>query len=91
MGKSIEKVMTRGVQGLGLSESVTESLFRKAEELLPKSKFLSYEPKGSQVLVSDGDGHMLSTLSVSLPAKIWIIFDDYGDHYVATALLPKEY
>lgn len=91
MGKSIQKVMTSGVQGLGCSESVLERLFRKAEELLPTSKFISFEPKGGQITISNGDGKKLGTLNESLPTKIWIIFDDYGDRYVATMLLPSEY
>lgn len=91
MGKSIQKVMTNGVQGLRLSDLVLERMFRKATELLPSSEFISFEPKDGQVKISNGDGKMLGTLKESLPAKIWIIFDDYGDRYVATMLLPSEY
>jgi len=91
MGKSIQKVMTRGVQGLGLSQQAIESLFRKAEELRGASTFLTFEPKGSSVSIGDGDGKALGTLPVTLPEKVWIIFDDYGDRWVATALLPREY
>lgn len=91
MGKSIQKVMTRGVEALGLSQPVIESLFRKAEELRAHSAFLTFEPKGSTVFVGNGDGKTLGTLPVALPEKIWIIFDDYGDRWVATALLPREY
>ena len=91
MGKSIQKVMTNGVQSLRLSESALERLFSKATELLSKSEFISFEPKGSQLTISNGDGKMLGTLNEVLPTKIWIIFDDYGDRFVATALLPSEY
>jgi len=91
MGKSIQKVITRGVQDLGLSAAIIATLFRKAEELLLKSKFISFEPKGNQVTVGDGNGHVLCTLQAILPAKTWIIFDDYGDRFVATLLLPSEY
>lgn len=91
MGKSIQKVMTRGVQDLGLPASVIGNLYRKAEELLSKSEFISFEPKGDQVVISDGNGKELGTTREQLPTKIWIIFDDYGDRWVATALLPSEY
>lgn len=91
MGKSIQKVMTRGVQELGLSSTVMDSLFRKAGDLLPKATFLSFVPEGNQVKIDDGDGRTLGSLPVTLPTKLWIISDDYVDRYVATALLPSEY
>lgn len=91
MPKSVQKVITRGVKGLGLSQSAIESMFRKAEELRGTSHFLTFEPKGSSVFIGDGDGKTLATLPVMLPEKVWIKFDDYGDCWVATALLPREY
>lgn len=91
MGKAVEKVMTRGVANLHLPQSTIEKLFRKAEELREKSPFLTYDPKGSSVYIGDGDGKTLGTLPIHLPEKVWVIFDDYGDRFVATALLPREY
>ncbi|HEY0828323.1 MAG TPA: hypothetical protein VGE40_09525 [Bacilli bacterium] len=91
MAKSIQKVMTRGVQNLRCSEGVLENMFQKATELLPKSNFISFDPNGGQVNISNGDGVQLGTLNTLLPTKIWVIFDDYGDRFVATALLPSEY
>lgn len=83
--------MTRGVQHLGLSPSTMHQLFSKANELRGKSYFLTFEPHGSNCKISDGNGKPLGTVSVILPVKIWILFDDYGDRFVATALLPEEY
>lgn len=91
MGKSIQKVMTRGVQDLGLLGEVIETLFRKATELLPTTQFISFDPKGNQVSISDGNGKVLGIWKESLPRKLWIKFDDYGDRWVATLLLPSEY
>ncbi|MBW4081294.1 hypothetical protein [Paenibacillus sp. S150] len=91
MAKSIQKVITRGVQQLGISPSILESLFRKAEELLSSSTFLTFEPKGGSVLIGDGNGKSLGALNIVLPQKVWIVFDDYGNRWVATLLLPEEY
>jgi hypothetical protein len=91
MAKSIQKVITRGVERMGLSQPVVESLFRRAEGLMRSSTFLVFEPQNGSVLIEDGNGKKLDTMSASLPRKVWIIFDDYGDRWVATLLLPEEY
>lgn len=91
MGKSIQKVMTRGAEQLGLPRIMTERLFQKAESLLKSSPFLVFDPKNGTIVVEDGNGKKLDTLSGVLPRKVWIIFDDYGDRWVATLLLPEEY
>jgi len=91
MGKPNQKIMTRGVQDLRLSSSVMNLFFRKAESFLPKHDFLVFEPQGTRVIVSDGNGKRLDEIQISLPEKIWVKTDDYGDRQVITALLPREY
>ncbi|MCY9668723.1 hypothetical protein M5X11_28010 [Paenibacillus alginolyticus] len=78
MGKSVQKVMTRGVQNLGLSQTVIETLFKKAEGLLSSTTFLAFGPKGQAISINDGNGKSLGTLPFMLPEKVWIIFDDHG-------------
>ena len=91
MGKPTEKVMTRGVQNLNLPSIVMNLFFRKAESFLPKHDFLVFEPQGDRVVVSDGNGKKLDELQMKLPEKVWVKSDDYGKHWVITALLPREY
>ncbi len=91
MAKSIQKITTRGVESLNLSATVLNTLFSKAVEYKEKSPFISFQPKGSGVEVTNGNGRFLGNQNSFLPEKIWIIFDDYGDRLVATALLPSEY
>lgn len=91
MGKPIQKVITRGVQALGLPIDVLNQFFRKANSFLPKHEFLVFDPKGSQVMIGDGDGKKLDTIQMTLPEKVWVKTDDYGDRLVITALLPREY
>lgn len=91
MEKGMEIVMTNGVKNLGLSQDEINRLFRKAEELRPRSAFLVFDPKGNSVYIGNGDGHILGMLHLFLPEKVWVIFDDYGDRWVATALLPREH
>lgn len=91
MAKSIKKVMTRGTQQLNLPRMMIDRLFQKAESLLKHSTFLVFETKNETITVEDGNGKRLDTVSGALPQKVWIIFDDCGDHWVATLLLPEEY
>lgn len=91
MAKQIRTVMTRGVEGLNLSSHVMRTLFDKAIANKDKSSFISFHPKNGQVEITDGNEKKLDTASLTLPEKIWIIFDDYGDYIAATALLPREY
>ena len=91
MGKPTEKVITRGVQNLNLPPVVMNLFFRKAESFLPKHDFLVFEPQGNRVVVSDGNGKKLDELQMTLPEKVWVKSDDYGDKWVITALLPREY
>lgn len=91
MAKSIQKIITNGVQDLNLSASLLNTLFSKADEYKDKSPFISFHPKGTSVEITDGNGKFLGNQSGFLPQKIWIIFDDHGDRLVATALLPSEY
>ncbi|MFC4767175.1 hypothetical protein [Effusibacillus consociatus] len=91
MAKPVEQVMTQGVKRLQLSPVLLATLFGTAQKHLHLSTFIAFHPKGSQVQATDGNGKTLETLNVALPTKIWIIFDDYGNRWVATALLPDEY
>lgn len=91
MGKPVQKVVTRGVQNLGLSPVVMNLFFWKAESFGPKHEFLVFEPQGNRVVVGNGDGKQLDTLEMMLPEKVWVKTDDYGDRLVITALLPREY
>ncbi|MFC0213858.1 hypothetical protein ACFFK0_15615 [Paenibacillus chartarius] len=91
MGKSVQKVMTRGVQHLNLPPAVVDLFFRKAESFLPKHDFLVFEPRGGRVAIGDGDGKRLDELQMSLPEKVWVKTDDYGHSLVMTALFPREY
>ncbi|TLS48823.1 hypothetical protein FE782_28610 [Paenibacillus antri] len=91
MGKPNQKVVTHGVQALGLPPVVMNLFFRKAESFLPKHEFLVFEPQGNQVVIGDGDGKQLDTMQMTLPEKVWVKTDDYGDRLVITALLPREY
>lgn len=65
--------------------------FRKAESFLPKHDFLVFEPQGNRVVVSDGNGKKLNEMQMTLPEKVWVKSDDYGDKWVITALLSREY
>lgn len=91
MAKSVQQLMTRGVEGLGLSPTIMQTLFSQANKYRDRSPFLCFIQKGNQVEISDGNDKKLGSINVTLPTKIWIIFDDYGDRWVATALLPSEY
>lgn len=91
MGKPKQKVITRGVQNLNLPPVVMNLFFRKAESFLPKHEFLVFSSQGNRVVVSDGNGKKLDELQMTLPEKVWVKTDDYGDQLVITALLPREY
>ncbi|MEB3102867.1 hypothetical protein [Ferviditalea candida] len=91
MGKPIQKVATRGVQNMNLPPAVMNLFFQKAESFLPKHEFLVFEPQGNRIAVSDGDGKRLDEQQMTLPEKVWVKTDDYGDSLVITALLPREY
>lgn len=91
MGKPRQMVVTQGVQRLGIQPLRLQSMFQKAESAYPEQDFLVFDPKGGKVVVSDGDGKRLDELPHTLPEKIWIKTDDYGNRLVVTALLPSEY
>lgn len=91
MGKPIQKVITRGMQQLGLAPAVINLFFRKAESFLPKHDFLVFQPQGNRIVIGDGDGKQLDALQITLPEKVWVKTDDYGDQLVITVLLPREY
>lgn len=91
MAKPIQKLNTRGVEALRLPPDVMNLFFRKAESFLPKHDFLVFQPQGNRVVVSDGNGKQLDELKITLPEKVWVKADDYGDRWVITALLPQEY
>jgi|GEM_PF-807089 hypothetical protein len=91
MGKPIQTVMTRGVERLDLPPHVLRTLFDKAIANKDKSPFISFQPKNGRVEITDGNDKILDTVNLHLPEKIWVIFDNYGDYLVATALLPREY
>jgi len=91
MAKPKQKVVTRGVQGLGLDPMLLQLMFRKAESFYPKHDFLVFDPSGGRVTVGDGDGKKLDEIQTRLPEKVWLKTDDYGHQLVITALLPSEY
>lgn len=89
--KSIKKYQTPGVIDLNLNPIVLQTIMLKAEHLMNESTFLSFKPKGTQLVIEDGNNNELESLNITIPEKLWIVFDDYGTHWVQTALLPDEY
>jgi hypothetical protein len=91
MSKPVKEVVIIGGDSLLLHISVLQALFSKAKQLLMRSPFLVFHPEGNKTRVVDGNDKLLDTINVRIPATIWILFDDFGDHLVVTSLLTSEY
>lgn len=94
--KPIAHVMTAGVSELVdtgiLPDLMLIEMFSIAEDNYKDSYFITFQPNGfSKTKVTDGNENILTELDFEVPKKIWLITDDYGDHFVCTALLPEEY
>lgn len=84
-------VLTSGVKDLDLETSLLSLLFQIAYMYRDEDYMIVFTPNEYGTLVTDGNHKSLISITYQIPETIWIMYDEYPDYLLFTALLPTEH